>query len=86
MYFLLLLEMLPVFQTFSQALVDFWHNQIAKQDDGQDVTLDIHKDLSRTTLDIICKCAFDYDCRALEDQDNKVSAAFTNILGGIGLK
>lgn len=77
--------MIPIFQTFSQALVDYWKLQIADQSD-QVAVLDIHKDLTRTTLDIICKCAFDYDCQALEDSNNKISAAFARVLGGLSLK
>lgn len=77
--------MVPVFQNFGQALIDYWQNQIDDHG-GKMVTLDVHNDLTRVTLDIICKCAFNYDCNSLADENNEVSVAFTKVLGGFHLR
>lgn len=70
--------MVPVVQNFAQDLVNYWQNQIDEQ--GPKATLEIHEDVNRVALDAICKCAFDYDTNALEDQNNEVTTAFAKVL------
>ncbi|RDD40334.1 Cytochrome P450 4c21 [Trichoplax sp. H2] len=77
-------EMAPVFQNFAQLLVNYWQNEIDERGD-QKATLNVHQDFARITLDIICKCAFDYDCNSLTNENNQVSVAFRKIIGGLTL-
>ncbi|RDD40331.1 Cytochrome P450 4V2 [Trichoplax sp. H2] len=77
-------QLVPTFQSFAEVLVNYWQNEIDEHG-GSKATLDVHKDLSRITLDAICKSAFDYDCNALTDKNNEVSVAFAKVLGGLTL-
>ncbi|EDV26620.1 uncharacterized protein TRIADDRAFT_54815 [Trichoplax adhaerens] len=75
-------ELVPIFHRFAQALVEYWQSRIDNCG-GQEAILEVHEDLSRVTLDIICKSAFDYECNALEDPTNEASVAFAKVLGGL---
>ena len=70
--------MVPIILNFSEALADYWQNQIDEQ--GPKASIDAHSDLSRASLDAICKCGFDYDCNSLTDSGNEVSTAFEKVL------
>ena len=77
--------MVPVFQSYGQTLIDFWQNEIDNCG-GKQAALEVHKDLSRLTLDVICKCAFDFECNAISDENNPISTSFCKILGGLTLR
>ncbi|KAK7439364.1 hypothetical protein VKT23_017588 [Stygiomarasmius scandens] len=72
---------LSIFQRSTQRLVAKWQNQYSLLDrnkqEGQ--TVDMSKWISRLTLDVIGETSFDYDFQALEDSDNRLSAALKMI-------
>lgn len=78
----MILGMVSIFHNFSQELVNYWQSKIDNCSDNK-ATVEVQDDLSRVTLDIICKCAFDYDCNALLDPYNETSAAFSKVVGGL---
>lgn len=70
---------LPAFTSYAIKLCDKWKDMILSADD-QSTVLDIPFWASRCTLDAIGEVAFDYEFGSLDDADNALGQAFSNLL------
>ncbi|KAI0633724.1 PAH-inducible cytochrome P450 monooxygenase PC-PAH 4 [Trametes polyzona] len=69
---------LPLFQSMTGKLADKWKGELAKT---PEVEAPVNKWLSRTTLDIIGRAAFDFDYGALDDAEtSEIAKAYHGIL------
>ncbi|KAL0570466.1 hypothetical protein V5O48_011493 [Marasmius crinis-equi] len=72
-------NLVPVFYLAASSLTTKWKDLLSMSKDESDV-LDIPQWMSRATLDGIGHAAFDYDLGAMENQDNRLVAAYDNLL------
>ncbi|KAG5653790.1 hypothetical protein H0H81_010460 [Sphagnurus paluster] len=70
---------LPAFTSYAIKLCDKWKDMIFSADD-QSTVVDIPFWASRCTLDAIGEVAFDYEFGSLDDADNTLGQAFSNLL------
>ncbi|RDD44412.1 Cytochrome P450 4F1 [Trichoplax sp. H2] len=77
-------EMMPMFQHFTDILAEKWRKEIDSKDQGKAVIC-VQDNLTKLTLDIICKSAFGYDCNALTDESVKISQCFNTVLQNLAV-
>ncbi|KDQ56231.1 hypothetical protein JAAARDRAFT_158180 [Jaapia argillacea MUCL 33604] len=71
--------LLPVFQSVAEQMTSKWKD-ILDVSDSQSVELNVTSYLTRATLDAIGIGAFDYNFGAMEDGNNPVVRAYSNLL------
>lgn len=71
--------MMSTFQQFVNVLADKWFKEI-NSNSMKKANICVQEDLSKLTLDIICKTAFGYDCNSIIDDSSQISRSFTTIL------
>ncbi|EKX45313.1 hypothetical protein GUITHDRAFT_152793, partial [Guillardia theta CCMP2712] len=78
----------PVFVSVTEKLVKKWENLCASQPQGQPLVLDIKKEVSHLTLDVIGLSAFGFDFQSVEGGKSVVRDAFQDIMpmGGLSLR
>ena len=79
--------MVSTFEKYSKQFATLWHQKIQEgaKNDQKYVEIFVHDDLSRLTLDIICQCAFGYECNSMTNTNNKVADSFQAMFSGRGL-
>ncbi|EDV27468.1 uncharacterized protein TRIADDRAFT_53194 [Trichoplax adhaerens] len=77
-------EMMPMFQHFTDILAEKWRKEIDSKDQGKAVIC-VQDNLTKLTLDIICKSSFGYDCNALTDESVKISQCFNTVLQNLAV-
>ncbi|XP_013383979.1 cytochrome P450 4C1 [Lingula anatina] len=63
------LNMVPVFQTKCQQVIDKWTQQLKSHCEG--CVVDAQLDLTNMALDVVSQCAFSYNLNSISDPDNE---------------
>ncbi|EKM52320.1 uncharacterized protein PHACADRAFT_260638 [Phanerochaete carnosa HHB-10118-sp] len=69
---------LPLFRRGSNRLCQKWKDEVLDHTPGG-VTITVNKWLARTTLDVIGEAAFEFQFGALDNSENEVSKAYSNM-------
>ncbi|KAI0319080.1 cytochrome P450 [Amylostereum chailletii] len=56
-----------------------WKDEILANDESEEPVLNVHKWLSRTTLDVIGEAGFDFDFGALDESENPLNKIYDNL-------
>ncbi|KAI0263458.1 cytochrome P450 [Gloeopeniophorella convolvens] len=70
---------LPLFQNSASKLVQKWKDELVANDPSGRPLVNMHRWLSRATLDIIGEAGFDYQFGALDDETTPFSAQYEDI-------
>lgn len=79
--------MVSTFEKYSEQFARLWHEKIEEgtKDDHKYADVFAHDDLTRLTLDIICQCAFGYECNSMSNPEEAVSDALQAMFSGRGI-
>ncbi|KAI0030594.1 cytochrome P450 [Vararia minispora EC-137] len=70
---------LSLFQNHGGRLVQKWKDEVVSADPSADPVFNVHRWLSRTTLDVIGETGFNFDFGALNNHDNPLSKVYENL-------
>ncbi|KAI9012786.1 cytochrome P450 [Gaertneriomyces semiglobifer] len=73
----------PLFMRSAQELCAKWEKELEDSGDKR-VTLDIHEEMSRASLDIIGRAGFGYDFNAVSKNDSKLFKVYNTMMGQLG--
>jgi len=77
---------LYIFQENTNKLVQLWSGQLKSINPGHFVDVEVIKDLSHLTLDVIGQSSFGYNFNTVLGGESKISEAFATVLQGINFK
>jgi len=69
----------PVFQRIANRLQHKWRKEVIASDPSGQPVINVHKWLSRTTLDIIGETGFGFEFGALDSLDNALNKVYSNL-------
>ncbi|XP_005093330.1 cytochrome P450 72A15 [Aplysia californica] len=78
-------DFIPDFEEFSRKVVRDWVEEL-KKSGSSSATVAAQNYMGRLTLDVICRCGFDYDMKAVEDPENAAVQSFRRILQGFQIR
>lgn len=78
-------DYIPIFEEIASKVVRDWKIEV-QNSELNSATVAAQSYMGRLTLDIICRCGFDYDIKAVDDPDNIFVESFRRILQGSQLR
>ncbi|EDV27469.1 uncharacterized protein TRIADDRAFT_53196 [Trichoplax adhaerens] len=78
--------MVSVFESYTKEFIQFWQYKLEETKNSQTYTeVQAQDDLTRLTLDIICRCAFGYECNAVLNPDDEITKSLQSMFSGSDL-
>ena len=77
-------DFIPLFEETAQKVMFAWKKEI-DDTNKSDMTVEAQSYMCRLTLDVICRCGFDFDMNAVDNPKNPSVLSFRRILEGLQL-